>query len=111
MAGLESGEYLPAWTVGFMSYAPDNSDNFNTELLLNPKYSAFANYIKAAAVYRCPSDRSTALWNERPRLRLRSYSYNRDFYATALTGANGFVLASLVQKPSTAMTFIEEHED
>jgi len=113
-AGIEAGELVPAWTAGLLSYQPNNFDNFNTAYLLSEKYSAFAEYIKVSTIYRCPSDRSTALWNGQPRLRIRSYSYNVDWFRSDNVNAarvRGFVLIPQVKNASLAMTFIEEHED
>jgi prepilin-type N-terminal cleavage/methylation domain-containing protein len=72
---VEEGHH-PAWTLGQLSYEPNNWDNFRTDYLLNPKYSALAPYIQTAAVYKCPSDRSTALMHGKRLPRVRSYNYN-----------------------------------
>jgi prepilin-type processing-associated H-X9-DG protein len=106
---------------GELSYEPNNWDNFNTDLLLNPQHADFAPYIATASVYKCPADRSTALWNGQPRPRVRSYSYNLDFsYGSGLAdnfggrggvGNDHSVVTYRIQSPSKSITFIEQHED
>lgn len=108
------GDKPPAWTEGQMSYAPNNYDNFRTDYLLDPKWSAMAPYIQNTTVYKCPSDHSTALWNGIPRLRARSYSYNLDWGLTipGNEGAlSGHRKAYRTRNTSKAITFIEQHED
>jgi len=113
---VEEGTRFPAWTQGQLSYAPNHWDNFRTDYLLNPKYSALAPYIQVASVYKCPSDRSTALMNGRVMPRVRSYSYNADWGFWEPGEGAGRVSASRiftyrVRNPSAAATFIEQHED
>src|ERR1044071_1201504 len=49
----------------------------NQAYLLDPKFAAFAAYLKSAAVYKCPSDPVTYLQNRgRPVPQIRSYSMN-----------------------------------
>ena len=120
MVSVEAGWHKPSWTQGKLSYEPNNFNNFNTENLVNPKYSAFAEYIKSAGVYRCPADRSMALWQGQPKLRVRSYNYNWEFARGegnindpehAGLGAINSVRVYRVRSPSKSITFIEEHED
>ncbi len=114
------GDRWEGWFRGKLSYEPDNPDNFNTDYLLNPQYADFAPYIPNASVYKCPSDRSTAIWNGRSRPRVRSYSYNWEFSAGEGNindlphtgqGNHPYVVSYRVRNPSTAITFIEQHED
>jgi type II secretory pathway pseudopilin PulG len=49
----------------------------NTAFLLDPRYAAFARYIQAKDIYKCPSDRTTyAMQNGKPVPQVRSYSMN-----------------------------------
>jgi len=48
----------------------------NPEYLANPRYSFFAEYLTATAVYKCPSDRAEPAWMGVPHRKLRSYSLN-----------------------------------
>lgn len=109
---IRAGDGWPVAILGTLSYAPDNPDNFNTDYLLNPKYSALANYVHSAKLYKCPSDRSTALRHGTPTPRVRSYSYNADWGNGSTGGWRlGHEKLYTAQKLSSAMTFIEQHED
>ncbi len=61
------------WVEGVF-YNP--ADMTNTTLLLDPRHSLFAPYLKNADVYRCPADPPTVLINGRAYPKLRSYSMN-----------------------------------
>jgi prepilin-type N-terminal cleavage/methylation domain-containing protein len=66
---------LATWVQG--SFATIPRDATNADLILSPKYSLFASYIKDIRVYKCPSDRiaGTGVGNvEHPRV--RSYAMN-----------------------------------
>jgi prepilin-type processing-associated H-X9-DG protein len=43
---------------------------------LNPEYALFADYLKSAGVYKCPSDRDEPAWLGTTHPKLRSYSLN-----------------------------------
>ena len=46
------------WTTGWEDATlPDNPDNTNTDLFLNPKWSSLGEYSKSAAIYHCPASR------------------------------------------------------
>ncbi|MBI1177971.1 prepilin-type N-terminal cleavage/methylation domain-containing protein [bacterium] len=108
------------WVSGVMSYEPDSIDNINTLNLINPEYAALADYIQNPALYKCPSDHSTALWRGIAHNRIRSYSYSADWgLATGQMAGNplhqgvgtGSQKVYNVLNLSTAITFIEQHED
>jgi prepilin-type N-terminal cleavage/methylation domain-containing protein/prepilin-type processing-associated H-X9-DG protein len=108
--------HFPAWTLGQLSYEPNNWDNFRTDYLLNPKYSALAPYIQNPTIYKCPSDRSTALMLGKVRPRVRSYSYSADWGFWQNSEGPGGLAASRnftyrVRNSSAAITFIEQHDD
>ena len=46
----------PMWVSGYLNPGACGSDFKNIELLINPKYAQFANYIKQKQIYKCPSD-------------------------------------------------------
>ena len=56
----------------------------NVEMLLNPQYAAFADYLKVAAIYKCPEDKSRLRYDLNPIRtgsaggvpKIRSYSLN-----------------------------------
>ena len=64
---------IKMWVQGEFYYAPDAT---NQDLLINPKYAQFANYLKTIDVYRCPSDRSMVQEGAVQVPRLRSYGLN-----------------------------------
>jgi len=49
------GSQAPNWVSG--SFESTLSDNTNTFLLTDPKFSVFGPYLKTTAIYRCPADR------------------------------------------------------
>lgn len=109
------------WVSGELSYQPNNFDNISVVNLIDPDRAAIGLYIQNAAIFKCPSDRSTALWHGKRFLRVRSYSYSSDWGLAAgqLTGDplhQGGLNVSwqkiyTVRNLSTAITFIEQHED
>ncbi len=62
------------WVVGDTHQDPPAFTNL--EYLMNPDYASFADYLKAAAVYKCPADRSTVDIGGTGHPRTRSYSLN-----------------------------------
>ena len=62
------------WVLGSThKFIADEWEHFtNVNYLINDEYAAFANYVKAAGVYKCPADRST--FGGLPKL--RSYGLN-----------------------------------
>jgi len=48
----------------------------NRDFLMDPEYAAFADYIKAPGIYKCPSDRSTVEIGGQNFPKTRSYSLN-----------------------------------
>jgi len=62
------------WVLGGThKFIPGEAEGFtNLEYLVNPKYAAFADYIKSPGVYRCPADRSTYLGTPK----IRTYGLN-----------------------------------
>lgn len=46
------------WMTGWEDATEaDNTDNTNTDLFLNSKWSSLGEYVKSAAIYRCPASR------------------------------------------------------
>lgn len=62
------------WVVGDTHRTPRAFTN--ESYLLNPRHAAFATYIQSAAVYKCPSDRSTIEIDGRSSPKTRSYALN-----------------------------------
>ncbi len=67
----------PLWVQGHMNHTEaGNSDPFNPNLLTNPSYAQYANYLKTAAIYKCPSDTATLKFAGVMTNTTRSYSMN-----------------------------------
>lgn len=62
------------WVVGDGHWDPPSFTNL--DLLINPNYALFANYIKAAEVYKCPSDKSSVVLADTKFPKIRSYALN-----------------------------------
>jgi prepilin-type N-terminal cleavage/methylation domain-containing protein len=62
------------WVVGDSHLDP--SAYTNRDYLVDRRYAAFADYLGAPAIYKCPSDRSTVLLGGQSYPKLRSYSLN-----------------------------------
>jgi prepilin-type N-terminal cleavage/methylation domain-containing protein/prepilin-type processing-associated H-X9-DG protein len=62
------------WVVGDGHWDPPSFTNL--DLLINPNYALFANYIKAAEVYKCPSDKSSVVLGDTKFPKIRSYALN-----------------------------------
>lgn len=65
------------WVAG--NEHTDNAAFGNTNYLTDPQYALFADYLKTAAVYRCPADRSTLAVGGIYQSRIRTYALNSYF--------------------------------
>ena len=65
-----------SWVQGVLDHDPGNTDNTNAALLVDGRYASFAPYLKAAAIYKCPTDRSTVALQGAAHPRTRSYGMN-----------------------------------
>jgi hypothetical protein len=63
------------WVEGVLDFN-GASDNTNTLYLIDPEYAKLAPYIRSAAVYRCPSDRSLVHLHRDTFQRVRSLAMN-----------------------------------
>jgi prepilin-type N-terminal cleavage/methylation domain-containing protein len=81
----DNNETLPAhwgdtnthcWAVGFLDFYGSNTDNTNTQLLLDPDVSQLAPYTRSAGIYKCPADRSTVTIRSQRYPRVRSMGMN-----------------------------------
>ena len=64
----------PVWASGGTHY--DYPPFYDTKYLMDPAFGALGVYTRAAAIYKCPSDRSTIRSNLVTVPRIRSYSMN-----------------------------------
>jgi len=69
-----NGSLAPNWISGSFESTP--ADNTNTFMLTDPKLSLFGSYLKTAAIYRCPADRSTVTLGGRKYPVVRSFGMN-----------------------------------
>ena len=105
---------LKMWVMGEEHLNP--SSFHNTSYLLDSKFAQFADYIRAAGVYRCPADRTTVTVAGVTAPRIRTYSLNCYFNWLAPTTDSPIhpayyffnkvsVLASV--DPSSTYTFVD----
>jgi len=109
------------WVRGSLDYNGANPDNTNTVFLTDPQYAKLAPYTaKTAAVYKCPSDRSTVTIRGTKYPRVRSISMSqamnsRNDWLSFLTQAKYRVFRKLsdIDKMghSKAYVLIDEHPD
>lgn len=119
--GDQSANSLSTWVKGIMSWNPGNSDNVNTDNLINSALGAYCN--RTPAIYKCPGDKTTVSGQGE---RVRSVSMNAfmggDSTDPNITPSLGTKSASgykVFQKltsisspsPSTAWVFIDEQGD
>ena len=65
------------WVVGREHINPEAF--VKSSYLLDPQYALFADYLRNAAVYKCPADRTTISFNGQTQPRLRNYALNSYF--------------------------------
>jgi prepilin-type N-terminal cleavage/methylation domain-containing protein/prepilin-type processing-associated H-X9-DG protein len=78
-SGLTRPTEPTAWAGGWLDFDPNNSDNTNWAMFLNPKVSKFAPYLQAVDVYRCPADKSSVKIAGHIYPRIRSLSMSQAF--------------------------------
>jgi prepilin-type N-terminal cleavage/methylation domain-containing protein len=67
----------PRWVQGHMKHdTGPTPDAFSTNLLVNPLYAQFGNYIKNPSIYKCPSDQTVVDYENHNFPTTRSYSMN-----------------------------------
>jgi prepilin-type N-terminal cleavage/methylation domain-containing protein/prepilin-type processing-associated H-X9-DG protein len=104
------------WAQGNLDYNPANSDNGNTQLLLDGRYAQLGPYAQSAQIFRCPSDRTQTIINGVAVPRVRSVSMNSDVGALVQCFAPpaipiGPQKLAQIRNPSQQFIFIEEHPD
>ncbi len=105
------------WVSGWLDpRTPDNTDNTNTALLLDPKWASIGPYTKSAALYRCTASRVVA------REGSSSYPVVRTISMSGWMGYNiqlpntGYQIFQKTTdltrlSPSDALVFIDERDD
>jgi len=109
------------WVRGILDYNGANPDNTNTLFLTDPQYAKLAPYTSgAAAIYKCPSDRSAVTINGARHPRVRSLSLSQamnsqDDWLSYLTSAKYRVFRKLTDinamGATKAYVMIDEHPD
>jgi prepilin-type N-terminal cleavage/methylation domain-containing protein/prepilin-type processing-associated H-X9-DG protein len=105
------------WAQGFMNYEGGNSENINTELLINPAYAQLGSYTRNARIYKCPSDKSM-VQSGRNRFEPRVRSISMNVYVGGVGRCGSVNLErfgpqreSAIRNPSSLFVFIDEHPD
>ena len=119
----------PSWVAGWLTLGTFSLDNTNTAMLINHTaypYGAYLGpYVKIAAIFKCPADRSTTIIYGRKMARARSYSMNNfvGYPSRSWQGANAWTdpqggsayapYRKFANIKSPAMTFVvlDERED
>ena len=120
-AGPGAGSTLenPGWVAGEMELDCDAGDklaSISTDMLVGPAYAPFGSiggYVRNAAVYRCPGDKSTVTFPNGPLPRVRSVSMNVFMGGNPVSPFRHFArLQDIVAPaPSEAWVFMDERED
>lgn len=120
MPGVNGGSTAGTgqWVSGWLDFTPNNAHNTNLLYLLDPRYAQLGPFLNAAAVYRCPADRSQAPVGGRSVPRVRSVSANMwmNYIGTAAVGQDKYIIFRKTTEltalsPSQAWVFIDERED
>lgn len=120
LPGVSGGGYAQSdtWVSGWLSFDPNNADNTNTLYLTDARYSQIGPYIRSAAVYRCPADKSLARFGSQMLPRVRSTSMNcwMNYILNVDIGQNSYIIFRKYSQiinppPSQAWVLIDERED
>lgn len=105
---VESGDYD---SPGFPEHAVDYTCATNLAYLTDPHYAAFAAYIQAAGVYKCPAD--TSRWGSQRSSfpRSRSYTLNSWLGFQSEWTWEAAATAAQIAKPAPAgrLAFVDTH--
>jgi prepilin-type N-terminal cleavage/methylation domain-containing protein/prepilin-type processing-associated H-X9-DG protein len=108
----------PSWAGGWLDFQPNNPDNFDTRLLVDPNHlhgGKLGPYAQNPLIFRCPSDKSMAIKGISQELRVRSYSLNMfmnlNHSASLLFGRRFFRTVDQIRNPARIFTFLDERED
>ena len=115
-----------AWVAGWLDYNSGTTDNTNTQMLIDPKQSKFAAYLKAPEIYKCPADNSYVTIGGKRYPRVRSLSMSQAIAGQPYPGSDAvtgvwlpypkyrvFQKYSDIIDPSPAKLFVllDEHPD
>lgn len=119
LPGVTGGSFTgwDRWVSGWLALN-SSSDNTNTLYLTDREYSQVGPYLRSAALFRCPADRSSVRINGRDHARVRSISMNcwMNYVGSADIGQDRYRIfrqtTDIVDPPpDKAWVFIDERED
>ncbi len=117
LPGVEGGSFAGPgkWISGWLDLS-SSPDNTNTLYLTDARYSQMGPYLKSAAPYRCPSDRSMAWMEDGLHPRVRSVSMNcwLNYVGDTPIGQDEFRLFRKlddIREPSQLWVLIDERPD
>jgi len=109
-----------SWVAGILDFDNSHTDNTNVQYLVDSRYAKLAPYVKIAASFKCPSDKSEVSYGGHRLARVRSFSMNHAVGAIEQPGQLPFGSGWSVYKKSDDITspspnqlwvFIDEHPD
>src|SRR5438093_6429087 len=108
----------PNWVAGWLCYETVFpqwflADNTNVLFLIDGRYGKLGPYTKAAALYKCPGDKSWTEIGGTRYSRVRSYSMN-DFLGNRASDGVQYrssLTTSEIVEPSKIFVMLDEHED
>jgi len=131
--GLLAGttKTTPSWVAGYLTLGTASTDNTNTVMLLDniayPYGAYLGSTIRAAAVFKCPADQSTATIQGHKMSRVRSLSMNNFLGAPSRSTSDGsadpfnnpqgdspyppYRKIGAVVSPTLTFVFLDERED
>jgi prepilin-type N-terminal cleavage/methylation domain-containing protein len=114
-----SADQGSTWVSGSFKAVPP--DATNSALLLDPKRSLFATYLRTPGVYKCPADKTPGTSATRKNPRVRSYAMNGyvgwagEAFKSQPNPAQYVVFTKSAHlsfpAPSTLLVFVEVHPD
>jgi prepilin-type N-terminal cleavage/methylation domain-containing protein/prepilin-type processing-associated H-X9-DG protein len=120
LPGVSGGGYASSdtWVSGWLNFENNNPDNTNTLYLTDARFTQIGPYVKSAAVYRCPADRSMAPFGSQSLPRVRSMSMNcwMNYLFNVNIGQDQYIIFRkysdiLRPPPAMAWVLIDERED
>jgi prepilin-type processing-associated H-X9-DG protein len=120
LPGVSGGGYASSdtWVSGWLDFENNHPDNTNTLYLTDARYTQIGPYVKSAAVYHCPADRSMAPFGSQWLPRVRSMSMNcwMNYLFDVDIGQDQYIIFRKytdIQKPPPSMAWVllDERED
>ena len=105
---VESGDYDNPFSA---EHAVDPGCATNLAYLVDPRYAAFASYIRAPQTYKCPADKSASRINGRSFPRSRSYTLNSMLgFPNEWEGRPAHKMSAIIAPaPAGRLAFVDTH--